>query len=331
MLSDVIGSVLTLNYSNYLVYIVADNCDVTALSFNDKRVIVLKPEKVLASNTRSHFFAIERFQRDHERLTIIDSDNLLHPEFLNELNKGFNKGFKAVQGLRKAKNLNSMYACLDAARDIYYHFYDGKILFNTGSSATLAGSGMAFTTALYRECLAHKDITGAGFDKILQFEIVRRNLRIAFTEQAIVYDEKTSESEMLVKQRSRWIGTWVRYSYFGFLLIVRSVKKFSLNQFLFGVTLLRPPLFILLILSMTCTVINIWIDPSIGLLWLLALTSFTAGFILSLMSSNTDRRIYLSLTQIPRFMFYQIIALFGIAKANERSIATKHFNIKDIT
>jgi hypothetical protein len=47
-------------------------------------------------------------------------------------------GFAAVQGERKAKNLDTTYACLDAARDIYYHFYDGKLLFHIGSSATLA-------------------------------------------------------------------------------------------------------------------------------------------------------------------------------------------------
>jgi hypothetical protein len=62
---------------------------------------------------------------------------LVEPEYLHELDRYFNAGFSAVQGIREAKNLNTTYACLDAARDIYYHFYDGKILFGIGSSATL--------------------------------------------------------------------------------------------------------------------------------------------------------------------------------------------------
>ncbi len=78
----------------------------------------------------------------------------------------FKQGYQAVQGIREAKNLDSTYACLDAAQDIYYHFYDGKVLFGAGSSATLAGSGMAFSTALYETVLGHLDVAGASFDKV---------------------------------------------------------------------------------------------------------------------------------------------------------------------
>lgn len=207
-LPPVVESILKLDYKNYLIYIVADKCDVTTLKFADDRVVVLRPPETLASNTGSHFYAIRNFKRAHERLVIIDSDNLVDLQLLNQLNLYFDAGFQAVQGLRKAKNLETTYACLDAARDIYYHFYDGEVLFNLGSSATLSGSGMAFKTSLYRECLEKLDITGAGFDKVLQKEIVSRGLRIAFNENAVVYDEKTSRSDQLVKQRARWINTW---------------------------------------------------------------------------------------------------------------------------
>lgn len=325
LLPAVVNSILRLNYSNYLVYIVADKCDVTGLAFPDPRVIVLRPEETLASNTRSHFYAIHRFKRPHERLTIIDSDNLLDPEYLNRLNRLFDQGFEAVQGLRDAKNLNTTYACLDAARDIYYHFFDGKVLFGAGSSATLAGSGMAFTTSLYRTCLEHKDIMGAGFDKVLQAEIVGRGYRIAFAEDAVVYDEKTSQSDQLVKQRARWINTWFRYFTFGFKLLGRGVAKFNLNQVVFGLVLLRPPLFIFLILSVAFMLANIFISPVAALCWLAGLALFVAGFVLSLASSHTDKRIYRSLGNIPKFMFYQVLSLLKVRRANKYSVATKHF------
>ena len=148
-LKAVVDSILQLKYTNYLIYIVADNCDISELNFNNEKVILLRPENVLASNTRSHFFAIEHFKRPHNRLTIIDSDNIVTVDYLDQLNVFFNAGFSAVQGVRNPKNLNNTLACLDAARDIYYHFYDGLLLFGVGSSATLAGSGMAFTTELY--------------------------------------------------------------------------------------------------------------------------------------------------------------------------------------
>lgn len=112
MLPSVINSILKLKYDNYLIYVVADKCDISNLTFDDQRVILFRPEEILSSNIKSHFYAINRFKRPHERITIIDSDNLVHPEYLNMMNISFEKGFKAVQGVREAKNLNTHYACL---------------------------------------------------------------------------------------------------------------------------------------------------------------------------------------------------------------------------
>lgn len=329
-IGTVVSSLLKLNYTNYLIYIVADKCDITGVSFNDERVILLRPEETLASNTRSHFYAINHFRRPHTRLTIIDSDNLVDMEYLHELDKYFDLGFEAVQGIREAKNLNTTYACLDAARDIYYHYYDGKILFGIGSSATLAGSGMAFTTKLYRDCLEGRDITGAGFDKVLQSLIVGKNLRIAFTDKAIVYDEKTTHSDQLVKQRSRWINTWFRYFKFGFTLVFKGISNFSRNQFVFGLILLRPPLFIFLILSLICVVVNVFISLTVVLVWLSGLIIFVFGFYIALAKSETDKRIWASLVNIPKFVFYQVLSLLKVRKANQHSVATTHYYNEDI-
>ena len=328
LLPEVVASVLQLDHPNFLVYVVADNCGEADLSFNDDRVLVLRPEQVLASNVKSHFYAISHFRRPHNLLTIIDSDNLVDPQYLNELDKFFNSGYQAVQGVRKAKNLNTTYARLDAARDIYYHFYDGKVLFGAGSSATLAGSGMAFTTVLYRTCLEQLEISGAGFDKVLQYEIVKRDTRIAFNENAIVFDEKTAYSDQLVKQRSRWINTWFRYTYYGYLLIANGVKNASVNQLLFGMTLVRPPLFILMGLSAILLMVNLFVAPDLAIVWGLGLLAFVFGFFLSLAMSPTDKVIYRSLMGIPSFIYYQLVSLIRSKKANRISVATKHYSHK---
>lgn len=325
-LLPVVASLLLLKYKNYLIYIVADNCDVSELNFENDNVIVLKPEETLSSNTRSHFYAINRFKRNHNRITIIDSDNLVEPDYLDELNEYFDNGYSAVQGLRCAKNLDTVIACLDAARDIYYHFYSGKILFQTGSSATLDGSGMAFTTTLYKDCLGHLDISGAGFDKILQKEIVQRGYQIAFAENAIVYDEKTSRPDQLVKQRARWINTWFRYFKFGFKITLKGIIGFNWNQFLFGVVLLRPPLFIFLLLSALCMIVDIFINPVHSFYWLICFIIFIIGFILALVKSKADKRIYKSLWGIPKFMFMQVLSLLKMRNANKISVATIHFH-----
>lgn len=322
-LPAVVGSLLQLNYDRYHVYVVADKCDISNLHFPTDKVLLLRPEQVLGGNTRSHFYAIRRFIRPHTHLTIIDSDNLTDPEYLNELNVYFNQGYEAVQGVREAKNLDTTLACLDAARDIYYHFYDGKVLFGAGSSATLAGSGMAFSTGLYEKVLGHLDVTGAGFDKVLQEGIVSRGYRIAFAGKAIVYDEKTTGSDQLVKQRARWINTWFKYFAYGFKILFKGITRFSLNQVLFGLVLLRPPLFIFLLLSVFFMLLNLLIAPVLSLVWLIGLVVFVLGFYIALKSSPTDPKIYQSLVNIPKFMFYQLTALVNARRANKISVATR--------
>ncbi|MCF2488795.1 glycosyltransferase [Dyadobacter sp. CY347] len=322
-LPAVVSSLLALDYQRFHIYVVADKCDITGLHFPTDRVSLLRPPQVLGSNTRSHFYAIQNFIRPHSHLTIIDSDNLTDPQYLNELNIYFKAGFQAVQGVREAKNLDSTYACLDAARDIYYHFYDGKVLFGAGSSATLAGSGMAFTTALYQECLGHLDVTGAGFDKVLQEGIVSRKYRIAFAEKAIVYDEKTTGSDQLVKQRARWINTWFKYFALGFKIFFNGLTSFNWNQTIFGLVLLRPPLFIFLILSVVFMLINLFISIPVAVTWFLGLCVFVIGFYISLKRSHTDPKIYHSLVNIPKFIAFQLLALLNARKANQISVATR--------
>ena len=326
LLNSVVDSILKLNYQNYLIYIVADKCDISGLKFDDTKVILLRPETTLSSNVKSHFYAIDRFRREHDRVTIIDSDNLVDPEYLNKLNPLFDQGFEAVQGVREAKNLNTHYACLDAARDMYYRLIDNKVLFEIGSSATLAGSGMAFTTSLYRKCLENSNIDGAGFDKVLQFEILKRNYRIAFAEHAIVYDEKTSRPDQLVKQRARWINTWFKYFDLGLKMTASGISKLDWNKFIFGIILMRPPLFILLILSFICIVINLLLFPYMALVWFVSLLIFISMFFIAFSYFNADKVIYKSLKNAPKFIFYQLAALLKSKNANKLSVATKHFS-----
>jgi cellulose synthase/poly-beta-1,6-N-acetylglucosamine synthase-like glycosyltransferase len=329
-LKAAVASLLRLNYGNYLVYVVADKCDISNLHFDDQRVILLRPEESLQSNTRSHKYALDRFKREHQYVTIIDSDNLVVPEYLNELNLLFAQGYSAVQGVRKAKNLDTLYACLDAVQDIYYHFYDREILFAVGSSATLAGSGMAFTSTLYKTFLNRFDVTGAGFDKVLQIEIVKSKKRIAFARNAIVYDEKTSKSDQLVKQRARWFNTWFKYAPYGFRLLFSGLLKLDWNQFLFALLFLRPPLFLVVLISFALMLGSFFISTTLVWYWLAAFALFLLALLISLLHSKAEGRIYKALAGIPLFMYHQVLSLMKVRKANTISVATQHYHNKTI-
>ena len=329
-LVHVVDSLLKINHPNYTIYLVADDCPEFEDTFHNEKVVVLKPVIPFANQVKSHFFAIENFVRPHTLLTIIDSDNLVEPNYLHALDKYFDAGYEAVQGIRKAKNLDTQYACIDAVNEIYYLFYDRKILFGIGSSCMLSGSGMAFTVSLFKECMGTLNSSGAGFDKILQKQILQRGCRIAFAKEAIVYDEKTANKEQLVKQRARWNNTWFRYFKYGFFLMAEGVKNFSINRFLFGFLLTRPPLFILIIISFFIFVINLFINFYAAGIWVILFLIFIGGFFLALKKSDTDKRIYQALVHIPKFMWMQILSLLKAKKANEFSVATEHAYNKEI-
>jgi cellulose synthase/poly-beta-1,6-N-acetylglucosamine synthase-like glycosyltransferase len=303
---------------------VADNCDISTLVFEDLRVTILRPEIKLANNIKSHFYAIKNFKRNHERITIIDSDNLVDPNYFVELNKLFDSGFEAVQGVRKAKNLNSDLACLDEAGDIYYRYIDRFLLFNVGSSASLAGSGMAFSAKLYVEALNGQQISGAGFDKLLQYQLVDSETRIAFARNAVVYDTKTSKSKQLVEQRARWINTWFKYVLWGLKMMLSSISDLSWNKFVFSIMLLRPPLFLLFSLAFVVAVIDVIYYPHLLLGLVVAAILFLWIFFKSLFLFSADRRIFQSLKTIPKFVLLQLLALINAKRANKLSVATKH-------
>ncbi len=325
-----VQSLLQLKYSNYIIYIIADDCPEFELDVDQSKVIILRPETILKNQVKSHFYAIDHFRRKHERLTIIDSDNLVDPDFLINLDKAFDQGVEAVQGVRKAKNLDTSYACLDAANEIYYFFYDRKILYSIGSSCMLAGSGMAFTVKLFKTCLENYQSSGAGFDKILQKEIVDRGFRIGYAEMALVFDEKTSQPEQLVKQRARWNNAWFRHFNSGLLLMWKGIKLISINRFLFGFLIVRPPLFILLSVSLLIFVTNFFLSPFTAVIWIILISIFVLGFFIALYNSNTDKRIYKSLIHIPKFMFLQMLSLSKTRKANQFSVATVHRHNKEL-
>lgn len=90
-----------------------------------------------------------------------------------------------------------------------------------------------------------------------------------------------------------------------------------------------------LILSVAFAFINLVTGHLlITLIWLAALFIFIAGFILALLKSHTDKKIYQSLINIPKFMFLQVLSLLKIFGSQKNNVATKHYvdaQIDDLT
>ena len=106
--------------------------------------------------------------------------------------------------------------------------------------------------------------------------------------------------------------------------------NFNLNQGLFSLMLLRPPLFILLILSATFFVLDLFFIPLFAIYWLLGAIVFIVSVFSALKYFKADKRIYSSLKNAHKFMYYQVLALLKVRKANKISVATEHYYKEEI-
>src|SRR5690606_4551537 len=92
--------------------------------------------------------------------------------------------------------------------------------------------------------------------------------RIAFAQRAIVYDEKTAKSDQLVSQRSRWISTWFKYAWLGRSILSKGIRNRNINQILFGIIVVRPPLFLFILASLICLLISLLFNPIHAMCWI---------------------------------------------------------------
>lgn len=318
------------NYENFHIYLIADDCDISEVDVSHPLLSVMKPEKELGSKVRSMKYASENFIRNHDAVAIFDPDNLADINFLQECNSYLTAGYKAVQGRRTAKNLDTQIACLDAMGEVYYNYITKKVPFELGSSSVIAGSGMVIESGLFEAFFnmsyikENFDKVIPGEDKILHYFIVLNKARIAYNENAILYDEKISNAGMVKNQRARWINSYLLNLKNAGKLFVKGVFSFNLNQFISGILTLYPPLFLLVLSSGLISIAALFFVPTFSFIIIFSFTIFVMNFLLVLALNKVDSRIWASIWGIPFFILNQMLALLNIKKSNKDFLTTQN-------
>lgn len=327
-----VQSLLKQTHQKFHIYLVADECTPMDFSIKTDRLTVFYPNPALRLKAKSIIHAMQNFQRNHDYCVIFDADNLAHPNFLKEINLYANQGFKSIQGQRTAKNLDTIYACADAAGEFYKNFVERYVPYLIGGSSVISGSGMAVETKLYQAYLQSPEIQKGKEmwkkmlqeDKILQNFLLRQDEKIVFAKNAIVYDEKVTTAEQVETQRSRWL-----YSYFQNLpnslgLLWSGLTNFSWNQLLFGIITIAPPLFILLFSALFLLVLGIFIDPRTSIYLFMGLGVFFVNILWSLSLSEVPDKIWSAIWGLPLFIWKQVTALFKMRNPNKHFKHSEH-------
>jgi len=326
-----IESILEQEYSKFHIYLIADDCpgdQIGTLPENPKLKICL-PGKKLGSKVRSLIFAMSQTVRHHDAIVVMDADNLMHPGYLSIMNNYLGAGYTAIQGKRVAKNLDSTTACLDATGELYFNYTQKLVPYILNSSANIAGSGMVIETELFKNYLSsprirkNKDGLIIAEDKILQNFIVGNNIQIAFAKEALIYDEKISRSDQLVRQRSRWLRSYFENTKYSFQLLLSGLERLSFNKILFGAMTLSPPLFILIFSCGALFLIDLILFPRLSVMVFTGGIVFTLNFLWVLYLGNAPKAIWSNLYGIPSFIVYQILALFTMKKAGKDFLVTE--------
>ena len=147
-----------LNYSDklYDIFVVADNCtDKTAEvarkagaqvheRFNDT-------EKGKGYAMDWMFNRLFKMERQYDAVCVFDADNLVHPDFLKEMNSRLCNGERLIQGYLDSKNPNDTWisGTFSIAFWVINHVYH-LAKYNIGLSSCLGGTGMCISTDILR-------------------------------------------------------------------------------------------------------------------------------------------------------------------------------------
>ncbi len=313
-LQPLVNSLLQLRYSNYLIYVVMNDCGMGHLSINHEKVILLHPMQPFTDCLRLNRFVVESFRRPHTHLTILDSRSLANVEYLNGLNAFFNKGYQAVQGMCVTKPNGNVYNSIHAAGNNYNSFFGRYISFSLGSSASLAGCGMAFTISLYKHCLKQLQPGNINFTKALQYVIINKGHQIVFAPKAIVHDQRTMQLPSLLKQHARCANTWMKQLTNNIRIFYKGISHINVNQFLFGVLALQLPPFTSLVWAVFFLVINIWISPAAALIFTIALCIFVLCFLISAWHVTSFRSSRNIVKQYEHYSFSNVLSFYKKVK-----------------
>ncbi|MFT4022419.1 MAG: glycosyltransferase family 2 protein [Flavihumibacter sp.] len=194
------------------VLVIADNLqESTIAQLRQKagvQVVVVKFEKSTKSKSlKTVLGQLEADKEQYDIAVILDADNIIMPDSIRKLNAAFDKGYKAAQLHRKAKNKNTPIAILDAiSEELNNHFFR-KGARNIGGSCALIGSGMAFEYPVLQSIMRTPGIEdNPGEDKEMEHILLKSGLVCEYINNGYVLDEKVQSTAVLEKQRTRWIS-----------------------------------------------------------------------------------------------------------------------------
>ena len=290
-IESLVQSLLNLNYTNYLIYLVTNS---NVYNYSDKdKIVVLPLEKSHTNQLRLYRFVIENFKRPHTHLAIL-GNGVAHNEYFNQLNVFFNKGYQAVQGAHSLQQSHSFYDLIYLIGNRYQRIFKNAVPFQLRASATLAGCGAAFNVSLFKQCLKRmsRSRSGVYFMQEIEGEMVSRGYRIAYASNAVVFGDKPIEAGRLIALQAQNMNRWFLQFMRNSRMLSKGIVSFDFNLVLSGLLRLQPSLFTTLLLSVFCLLSNALMRPAMAVVWMGGLLLFLSCFFIAVVNSANSGKSY---------------------------------------
>lgn len=270
VIGSLIESMLELEYPKdmYDIFVIADNCtDDTAKIAKGYGVNVCER---FVDDKKGKGYALEwmfaklfELDKQYDAVAIFDADNLVHKDFLKEINSKLQDGYKVVQGYIDSKNPDDSW--IAAAYSIA--FWTQNRMFqlsrsNVGLSNQIGGTGFAVETNTLKKlgwgatCLTE--------DLEFTCKLVLNGEKVGWAHDAIIYDEKPLKLKQSWTQRKRWMQgfTDVASRYF-FKLIKKAIVDRKFYVFDCALYVLQPFVTLLVGIAAVLTLIQAYMSANI--------------------------------------------------------------------
>lgn len=327
---DVAKRALSQNYpaDKYDVVVIADSLRPETVSrLRTLPIIVKEVSFENSTKVKSLNAAFSSLQDRYDFAVILDADNVMDADFLTHMNDAGCSGYMAIQGQRKPKNEETTLSFLDGVSEaINNHIYrQGSVAL--GLSASINGSGVAFSYNMLKKKLADMNSIG-GFDRELELKLLLDGIKVYYYPSAVVLDEKTSRADVFQNQRKRWISS--QYFYLRKYFNEGMIKLFKGDFTFFNSSILRNIQLPRLVNIGLLTLLTI----AFGLIqnhlyfgysaWVVLFILNTLAILIAIPRDMYSGRLIGSLFALPGIFFRMSLLFFKLKGANKKFIHTPH-------
>ena len=212
VVGQLVDNLKMLRYPNdmYDIFVVADNCsDHTAEVAAREGALVYERHNTNEMQQGKGFALEWMFQKlfalpkQYDAVVIFDADNLVHLDFLMEINNRYCKGERLIQGYLDSKNPNDTWVSGVFAISFWIINHVWHLAkYNIGLSSVFGGTGMCISTDILKKygwqatCLTE--------DMEFTMKSLLEGIPTTWCHDAIVYDEKVVTFKQSWNQRKRW-------------------------------------------------------------------------------------------------------------------------------